>query len=90
MDLVDHQKEHLKVLELDGLELTDDSMEKISTCPRLMKLSVSFAELLTGKSLRFIRVMNIHLFGINPNGRYNSDFSRHFLYLLSICILRGS
>ena len=57
--LIDNQKENLEVLELDGAELSDDSMEKISTCPRLKKLGVSFAELLTGKSLRFLRVNNI-------------------------------
>ena len=58
MVLVDNQKENLEVLELDGAELSDDSMEKISTCPRLKKFGVSFAELLTGKSLRFLRVNN--------------------------------
>ena len=58
MILIDSQKDNLEVLDLDGAELSDDSMEKISTCPRLKKLGVSFAELLTGKSLRFLRVNN--------------------------------
>ena len=82
MILIDNQKENLEVLDLDGAELSDDSMEKISTCPRLKKLGVSFAELLTGKSLRFLRVNKFQMFSkyvTNHKLRYICVHSKLFI-----------
>ncbi len=60
-ELVTHLGSGLQVLELDGAELSDDSMERVSSCSRLVRLGLSFAELLTGRSLRFIRVRAINV-----------------------------
>ncbi len=64
--LVEHQRDSLCTLELDGAELTDRSVELIATCPLLSKLTVSFAELLTGRSLKHIGVLlkNLNVFFI--------------------------
>ncbi|OWF55997.1 F-box/LRR-repeat protein 2-like [Mizuhopecten yessoensis] len=57
LTLVEHHCEHLKWLDIDGAELTDQSIEAVSSCPGVERLTVSFCELLTDVSLKAIKKM---------------------------------
>ena len=51
-----HCSDRLLVLELDGAELSDESIAFLSRCTKLTRLSISFAELLTDDCLPYFKV----------------------------------
>ncbi|XP_069132139.1 F-box/LRR-repeat protein 2-like [Argopecten irradians] len=55
--LVEHQHKHLRWLDIDGIELTDKSLEAIASCEGLERLTVSFCELFTDAALQEIKKM---------------------------------
>ncbi|CAH1777093.1 unnamed protein product [Owenia fusiformis] len=53
--LVLHHQSSLTSLTIDGAEISDESMAHISNCENMRKFSISFAELLTDKSLIYLK-----------------------------------
>ncbi|XP_052812556.1 uncharacterized protein LOC128240101 [Mya arenaria] len=53
--LVSEHSAHLEALELDGAEITDNSIQHIAECRCLKHLAMSFCESLTDRSLEYIR-----------------------------------
>lgn len=67
--LVQHHADNLVWLDLDGAELTDDAFSYLYKCQSLVKLTVSFAELLTDETLLHIQALNSeeHILHIHIN-----------------------
>lgn len=54
--LCQRHKDSLKLLSIDGAESTDASIEAISNCTQLLRLTVSFADNLTEKVVDYLKV----------------------------------
>lgn len=69
INFLHHHSHQLQVLYLDGEELTDNSIDAVSSCPVLRCLRVSFSGLLTDRCLSSLKVfwMWFYIYVIFPD-----------------------